>query len=179
MSSQPLASMSSEVIHHHYLPGVQRSGQQAFHIRFEDSGGSRSSHGHGRSHPLRIKARKERCVLAADSRNLEEGSLAYGRVGLQRSQGGVGAHLIHEYQPSRIDVPDLHAPEYSQELVSFCCPLGSFFRLLWRRPTARQTVSPRSLLHPTHCKQELSPLGVGGPRPLFEVFHKEPSRLLV
>jgi hypothetical protein len=43
----------------------------------------------------------------------------YGRIGLEGSQGGVGAHLIHEYQPLRIDLPDLHAPQHPQELVSF------------------------------------------------------------
>lgn len=31
-------------------------------------------------------------------------------VGIKRSQGDVGAHLIDEYQQLGIDVADLHAP---------------------------------------------------------------------
>ena len=67
--------------------------------------------------------------------------LAYGRVGVQRSKRGVGTHLVDEYQAPRIDAADVHAPECPQKLVSFCRPSGSFFRLLRRRPTARQTVA--------------------------------------
>jgi hypothetical protein len=90
-----------------------------------------------------MEAREQRGVLGAVSRDLEEGSLAYdGRISvLLGSQGGVGSHLIHEYQPPRIYAPNLHAPQQPQELVSFCCPSGSFFRLLRTRPTVRQTVA--------------------------------------
>jgi hypothetical protein len=64
----------------------------------------------------------------------------------------VGTHLVDEYQPPRIDAADLHAPECPQELVSFCCPSGSFFRLLQRRPTARQTVASLTLTPDTANK---------------------------
>ncbi len=64
----------------------------------------------------------------------------------------MGAHLVDEYQALRIDAADLHAPQAPQELVSFCCPSGSFFRLLRRRPTARQTVASLTLTPDTANK---------------------------
>src|SRR5215210_3540829 len=105
-----LRPVSSEVVHHHNLTGPEGRGQQVLYVCFEDSSGGGPFHSHRRSHPSRTKAREQRCVLTAVSRYLEERSLAYGRVGVKRSQGGVGAHLIHEYQPPGIDAPDLHAP---------------------------------------------------------------------
>jgi hypothetical protein len=53
----------------------------------------------------------------------------------------MGAHLVHEHQPPRSEAANLHAPHKPQELVSFCCLFGSFFRLLRTRLTARQTVA--------------------------------------
>ena len=57
----------------------------------------------------------------------------------------MGAHLVNEYQAFGIEAPNLHAPQNPQELVSFCCPCGPFFRLLRGRPTARQTVASLTL----------------------------------
>lgn len=56
--------------------------------------------------------------------------------------------------------------------------LWIFFRLLWRLPTARQTVG---FAHPytRQCKHELGSLGVGSPRPLFEVLGEQLLCLLV
>jgi hypothetical protein len=58
-----------------------------------------------------MEATKQGSVRPAISRDLEEGSFAYGRVGVKGSQGGVGAHLIYEHQPSEIYTAYLHAPE--------------------------------------------------------------------
>src|SRR5215211_1280338 len=88
-----------------------------------------------------MKARNERCVLAAVPGDLEERSLTHGRVGIQRSQGSVGSHLIHEHQSLRIDAAQFHAPSAPQELVSFCCPSGSFFRVCEIRRSVRHTVA--------------------------------------
>jgi hypothetical protein len=66
----------------------------AAHVGFEHSDGGGPLYGHGWFHSLSVKARKQRDVLAAISRYLEERSLAYGGVGIQRSQGGMGSHLI-------------------------------------------------------------------------------------
>ena len=85
------------------------------------------------------------CSSRGFSGSQRERSLAYGRVGVEGAQGGVGAHLVHEHKASGIDAAGLHAPECPQELVSFCCSFGSFFRLLQRRPTARQTVASLTL----------------------------------
>jgi len=57
-----------------------------------------------------MKARKQRGVRAAVPGYLEEGSLAHGRVGMQGSQGGVGAHLVDEYQAFRVDGTEFLAP---------------------------------------------------------------------
>jgi hypothetical protein len=81
----------------------------------------------------------------------------------------VGTHLVDEYQAPRIDASNLHAPERPQELVSFCRPSGSFFRLLRRHPTARQTVASLTLTPDTANKNSALSLGVGDPRPLLEV----------
>src|SRR3712207_3163707 len=107
----PLWPVSPKVVHHRNLTRMESRSQQALDVGLEHSGGGRSFHRQRRrSHPFRVKARKERGVLAAVSRDLEEGSLTYWRVGVKRSQGGVGAHLIDEHQPPGIDAPDLHAP---------------------------------------------------------------------
>jgi hypothetical protein len=84
--------------------------QEVLHIRLEDLFGGRSFYGHRRPYPFGMKTRKERGVLTAVARNLEERSLVYGGVGVQRSKGGVGAHLIHKHQALGIDTTDLHAP---------------------------------------------------------------------
>ena len=106
------------------------------------------------------------------SGDLEAGSLFYGRVGVEGSQGGVRAHLIHEHQPPGIDAADLHAPECPQELVSFCSPCGSFFDHFSAPTETSYRSANRRFAHPhtREGKQELGPLGVGGPRALFEVF---------
>jgi len=57
-----------------------------------------------------MKARQKRGICPAVSRDFEERSLACGRVGVEGSQGGMGAHLVHEHQASGIDVDALHAP---------------------------------------------------------------------
>jgi hypothetical protein len=57
-----------------------------------------------------MKARQERGICSAVTRDFEERSLACGRVGVEGSQGGMGAHLVHEHQASGIDVDVLHAP---------------------------------------------------------------------
>ncbi len=81
------------------------------HVGFEDASCGRPLEGHGRPHPFRMKARKQRGVLTAVSRDFKEGSLAYGRVSIQRSEGGVGSHLVYERKPAgRIYAADLHAP---------------------------------------------------------------------
>jgi hypothetical protein len=59
-----LWSVRSELVHHHYLPRFQGGSQQALHIGFEHSGGGGPFHGHGWSHPLSVKAREQRGVLA-------------------------------------------------------------------------------------------------------------------
>jgi hypothetical protein len=65
----------------------------------------------------------------------------------------VGAHLVNEYQAFGIKAPNLHAPQNPQELISFCCPCGPFFRLLRSRPpTARQTVASLTLTPETANK---------------------------
>src|SRR3712207_6477594 len=141
----PLGPVSPEVVHNHDLTRAQRRGQQTLHVGLKYPGRGRPFHGQRWSHPSSVKACKQRRVLAAVSRNLEEGSLTYGGVSVKGSQGGVSAHRVDEYQAPGIDAPNLHAPEHSQELVSFCRPCGSFFRLLRRHPTARQTVASLTL----------------------------------
>jgi hypothetical protein len=56
----------------------------------------------------------------------------------------MGTHLVPEHQAFGVDVAYLHAPESPEELVSFHCSFGSFFRLLHRLCTARQTVASLS-----------------------------------
>src|SRR3712207_1808339 len=109
----PLGPVCPEIVHHHNLTGAQGGGQQALHVSLEHSGRGSSFHGHRGSHPFLMEASKQRGVLAAVSRDLEEGSLAYGRVGVKWSQGSVGAHLIDEHQSPRIDAANLHAPQPS------------------------------------------------------------------
>ena len=81
----PLWPVSPKVVHHHNLTRMEGGSQQALDVGLEHSGGGRSFHRQRRSHPFRVKARKERDgVLAAVSRDLEEGSLTYWRVGVVR-----------------------------------------------------------------------------------------------
>jgi hypothetical protein len=57
-----------------------------------------------------MEAREQRGVLAAVPRDFEEGPLAHGGVSIQGSQGGVGAHLVDEYQAFRVDAAEFLAP---------------------------------------------------------------------
>src|SRR5215210_7830099 len=113
----PPRAVRSEPVHHHYLPRAQGGGEYPLHVGFEHADGRSPFHGHGWPHPFRMKARQERRVRAAVSRNLEVRSFAHWSVSVKWSQRGVGAHLVHEHQPRGIDVTYLIAPQGSQELV--------------------------------------------------------------
>jgi hypothetical protein len=106
-----LRLVCSEVVHHHELTRPQGRGPGHAPHRFQRAPpGGRSYYGHRRPHPLCMKARQKRGICPAVSRDFEERSLACGRVGVEGSQGGMGAHLVHEHQASGIDVDALHAP---------------------------------------------------------------------
>jgi hypothetical protein len=57
-----------------------------------------------------MKARHERGVRPVVSWDLEERSLAYGRVDVEGSRGDVGAHLVHKYQALGVDAACLQSP---------------------------------------------------------------------
>ena len=93
----PLWSVRPEVVHHHYLTKSESRPQKVLYIDFEDLTGGRPLNGHGRSHTLEVKARYQRGVPPAVPRNLEEGALTDGCIGIDGSKGSVGTHLIHEH----------------------------------------------------------------------------------
>jgi hypothetical protein len=136
----------SEIVHHHDLPWLEGGSQQALHVSLEHSSIGRSFHGQRRSHPFSIDAREQRGVLATVCGDLEEGPLAYGRVGIQRSQGGVGVHLVDQYQAFRVDAAEfLFATGFSRTRLALCGPLGPFFRLTESLLSVRQTVASLTL----------------------------------
>jgi hypothetical protein len=90
----------------------------------------------------------------------------------------VGAHLIDEHRSPRIDAAILHAPQPSQEFVSFCCPFESFFGSYGGVLPLDKPLLP-SPIPPDTAKQELGPLGVSSPRPLLELFGQQLCGFLV
>src|SRR5215208_6224432 len=105
-----LGLVCSEDVHHHELTRSQGGGQDMLHVGFKDLPDGRSFYDHRRSHPFCMKARQQHGVCPAVSRDFEQRSPAYERVGVEGSQGGMGTLLVHEHQASGVDVADLHAP---------------------------------------------------------------------
>src|SRR3712207_3811494 len=152
--------------------------QRALDVGLEHSGGGRSFHRQRRSHPFRVKARKERGVLAAVPRDLEEGSLPYGCVGIKGSERGVGAHLIDEPPIARHRCARPPCATGSSRTRLVLLPLWIFFSAPTQtahRPAHRSFAH----LHPRDGNQELSSLGVGSPRPFLEVLSEQLPGLLV
>src|SRR4028118_1138799 len=85
----PLWSVCPEVVHHHYLTKSQSRPQKVLYIDFEDLAGGRPFHGHGRSHTLRVKACYQRSAPPAVPRDLKQGALTDGCIGVDGSKGSV------------------------------------------------------------------------------------------
>src|SRR4051812_30415587 len=65
---------------------------------------------------------------------------------MQGCERGVGTHLVHEYQASRIEgLGDQHTPSGSQELVAFARTQSPFFRVNPIRFKSRETVESLTL----------------------------------
>ena len=59
--------------------------------------------------------------------HLEEGSLAAGRVSVQRGKRGVGTHSAHERKPSAVELADRGAQRRPPVAYARSCPDLSFF----------------------------------------------------
>jgi hypothetical protein len=160
----------SEIVHHHNLPWLEGRSQQALHLRLQHSSIGRSLQGKSWSHPFLIDARQQRRVLATVCGDLEEGSLAYGRIGIQRSQGGMGAHLVlkNTRRPGSIPPTSMRHRLLKNSSLS-AAPVDLFFGscALAQPPDKPSLRSPKP---PRERIQELGSLGVSSPRPLLEVF---------
>src|SRR3712207_5829926 len=125
---------------------MQARSEQALHVGLEHSRGGCPFHGHRWPHPFSMETRKQRRVLAAVPRDLEERSPAYRRIATEGSQRKRCGRPSRRRTPAAQDRRGRSPCAIgSSRTRLFLLPLRIFFRLLRKRPTALQTVASLTL----------------------------------
>ncbi len=87
----------AQMIHHHDLSGRQTGGQDLLHIDLKSGSIGGSLQHHAGPYPLSGQRGDQRQVFSAVSGNTAIGTLAFGRSGIERREGDIGATFIHHY----------------------------------------------------------------------------------
>ena len=123
----PCRACGPQAVHHHPAE-LELGSQEVIRRGLEDLLDGRFLYGHGRFHASQTGAQKRRGVRPAvlsRSRMI----LAFGRLGVEGSRGGVGTRSFassFKHRAPGIDAADLRALQEAQDPVSVRSPCGSF-----------------------------------------------------
>lgn len=124
----PLWPMGAELIHHHYLIGLQLWHKEMLEIVLENLLVGRTLDGHRRSHSaLQSDRRYEGGVFAPVTRYSAVGPLSYRSPGVAASHGGMKTTFVDEDQPTGVKAGGQPAPE----TTGFFVALGRYLRLFF------------------------------------------------
>src|SRR5258708_27245429 len=148
--------MNAQIIQDHDLSGTQAGSKQLLYINLKSGSISGSIQDEGFSHPLRRQRSDQRHDRSIVARNLADGSLPSGSIGIQRGHSNMGAGLIDKHQIRSLQWLGLLTPGRTSCMILLACYERLFFRVQPRATLARLmlavlTSMPCSALNRRQC----------------------------
>jgi len=120
-SSDTRALMNAQIIQNHDLPWLEAGSKQLLHVDLESSSISGPIQHKSFSHALHRQRSDQRQARAIVARNLADGSLSSGSIGIQGSHGDMAACLIHKHQIRSLQLLGLLAPSLTRYFILLAC----------------------------------------------------------
>src|SRR5258708_37909068 len=149
--------MNAQIIQDHDLSGTPAGSKQLLYIDLK----SGSIQDEGFSHALRRQRSDQRHDRSIVARNLADGSLPSGSIGIQRGQSNMGASLIDKHQIRSLQLLSLLTPGRTSCMILLACYERRFFLVHPRRTLPRLILSvltsmPCSALNRRQCSSRVA-----------------------
>ncbi len=153
--------MNAQIIQDHDLSGTQAGSKQLLYIDLKSGSIRGSIQDESFSHALRRQRSDQRHDRSIVARNLADGSLPSGSIGIQRGQSNMGASLIDKHQIRSLQLLSLLTPGRTSCMILLACYERLFFRVQPRATLARLmlavlTSMPCSALNRRQCSSRVA-----------------------